>query len=900
MRLREAWRRLRDLGRSRQLERDLRDEMETHLSLLAEDYRRRGSSPDEARTAARRDFGGLDQAKESVRDRRGIPMLEHLWRDVRHAVRVLRKAPAFTSVAVMTLALGIGVNTAIFSVLDAVILRPLPFADPGRLVSLYEAQVGRTVNTSQATARFVFGASDPGRMVVAPANFVDYQAQVKGLTAMATFDTVSLTLTGVGFPEQLTAEEVTSNYFDVLGRSPALGRLPYVTEGKVGAAPVAVLSDPFWRSRFGADPSIVGRTILLNDQSTRVVGVMPAGFQAVSELGRSPAACALWVVVIYPPDLLASHGDHETNVVARLAPGVSLVDAQRSLTAVSEGLSAAYPEDKAVRAFLRPLHDDLIETVRPSLVALIVMVGLVLLIACVNVANLFIVRAAGHRRDVAVRYALGASPGRVTFELLTQCLLLSGAGALGGLAFGYWTKGSLVALAPSSVPRLGAIGLNGAVIGYATGLALLTGVAFGLLPVWQARRARPLDALKSATGAERAGSAIWTMRWRNALMVVEIALSTLLVVGASLAARSLFALNHVDVGFRTDHVLALNIVLPDQRYLTGDARYAFFSMLETRLAAIPGVSQVGFANRLPLRGGWSSGIQIDGVDLPNGIGVVDYQAVSPGYFDVLGLRLLRGRFLRATDTKTSEPVTVVSEQFSTEFLSGRDPVGMRIRRGPTAPWITIVGVVADVRRNGQRAEVTSQGYLPAAQTTLYPVHLSDVALLVTGDAASYRAAIQNAVWSIDRNQPITNVRTLDETLAIAAKDQRFQTSLFALFAALAVVLALVGVHGVVSYSVAQRTSEIGVRMALGADGRWVLLWVLRQAAVLVLLGAALGTLGAAGLSRFLASLLFHIQPTDALTYGVAVSALGSVAMAACLVAARRATIIDPVQALRQE
>ena len=624
---------------------------------------------------------------------------------------------------------------------------------------------------------------------------------------------------------------------------------------------------------------------------------MRPDFHAISDLGRG-VDDLFWMPTSFPPDLLANHGDHEVNVVGRLAPGVTVADAQQSLTAVSERLAAAYPQSNdTIRAFIRPLADDLVETVRPSLVVLALMVGLVLLIACVNVANLLIVRGASQRRDVAIRYALGASRARVVGGMLVQSLVLALAACAVGLVLGDWTTSGLVSLAPITLPRVGSVSLDGRVIAFTAGLALVTGIGFGLLPAWQARRARPLDVLKT-TGRSVAGA--WTMRWRNGLMVTEIALSTVLVVGAGLAAKSLLAINRVDVGFRTDHVLALNIVLPDRRYPTGDARYAFFSALAERLASIPGVTRVAFANRFPLRGGWGSGVQIEGFTPPNGHADVDFQAVSPGYFDTLGLRLTAGRLLAPSDTKTSEPVAVVSERFAAEFLNGASPIGVRMRRGPQAPSITIVGEIADIRRDGRRAEITSQGYVAAAQTQLYPVHLADVAVVISGEASAYTVPIQQAVWAVDEDQPITNIRTLAATLTSASKDQRFQTTLFALFAGLAIVLALVGIHGVVSYAVAQRTPEIGVRMALGADQKWILTWLLGEASLLVGIGAAIGVLGALALSRYLATLLFHVAPTDPSTYALAAAGLGFVAIATSFVAARRATRIDPVRALRQE
>lgn len=885
--------RVREWLSSRRVDRDLADEVQAHVDHLIEDYQRRGLSAAEARRAAMRDFGGVEAAKESVRDARGFRGIEVFQQDVRYAIRGLWKTPAFSLVAITTLALGIGANTAIFSLVDAVMLKPLPYHQPDRLVALWESAVAGTSDR---------GAARPAidRMSVSVANYIDY-TRLGSYTSLAGYSTESLNLTNSGAPERLSGEVATASYFDVLGARAALGRTLLVTDEPSTAPRVVVLSDALWRRRFGANPRLVGTTITLDAQPWEVVGVMPPDFRGVTAFQAANNSTEFWVAPRFPAELLtdAGRGDHEISVVGRLRDGVAVEAANRELRDLSERLATAYPDTNGrTRATVGPLSRDLVRDARTSLLAVFAMVALILLIACVNVANLLLVRGVSRKREMAIRLALGAERARVIRGLLTESLVLALAGGSVGLALGYWTQKALVSLAPANTPRLDQVALDGRVLAAGILIALVTGVVFGIFPAWQASRERPAEALRST---ERVVAGTSVMRWRNMLMAVEVALSAVLLVGAGLTLRSLINMNSVPLGFRTDRVLVLNTTLPETRYATADQRFAFFDTLTQRLEALPGVDAVGFANRLPLRGGWSSGFQIAGATPPTGdMFECDFQAVSSGYFAVLGMTLRRGRPFDERDTKSGEPVAIVSEAFGRKLLNGGNPIGRTIRRGPNAPLITIVGVVDDVRRDGQLEPLEAQVYLPAAQTGSYPVRLGDVAIRASGDPRSLLTSIQEQIWAIDPNQPITQVRLLDDVLFQRGAGQRFRALLFGICAGLALLLSLIGVYGVVSYSVSQRTPEIGVRLALGADRGSILRWLVGRTAGLVTVATLVGLVVARLLSQTLDALLFDVATTDWRTYAVAAASLCGVAIGAATLAARKATRIDPVQALRGE
>jgi putative ABC transport system permease protein len=709
---------------------------------------------------------------------------------------------------------------------------------------------------------------------------------------MAIYTYRGFTLTGTGKPEQIDACAVSPEFFQTLSVQPMLGRVLLPEEEQPGRSNVVVLSYRFWQEHFGSNRDVVGHDVTIDGRNFLLAGVMPPNF-------LFPEFAQMWTPMAWTDVERAVRGEHHYVVIARLKPGVDVHQANAEMNTISSRLEQLYPaDDKGWGAVVVPLHDDMVSDVRPAMLVLLGAVACVLLIACVNVANLLLVRAVARRREMAVRVALGAATTRVMTELVTESLVLAGVACAVGVALAELTRRLLVAAAPASIPRLAGVTLDWRVLIFAALVSLVTGLGFGLLPAWQAGRTRPVDALRSS---ERVVAGTWVMKWRNALMVVEIALSTILLTGAGLMLKSLVLLNGVELGFEPNRVLTANVSLPETRYATADDRLRFFDALAARLAAQPGVEDVAFANRFPLRGGWETGIGVDGLNGP-GDGTVDVacQAVSPGYFRTLGIPLMRGRLLTPADVKTTEPVAVVSDEFGRNVLVGGDPIGRRFRRGPTAPWITIVGVVHDVRRDGRDTAITPQVFLPAAQTNLYPVRLADVAIRTSANPLALAATIRTAVLDIDPSQPITGVRTLDEILSARAAERRFETLLFGLFAALAIVLAVVGIFGVVSYAVSQRTPEIGVRMALGADGGRILRWLLGRTAMVVAIGAIAGVAGSVALSRFVATLLFQVQPRDRAVYTIAALLLSAVALATAALAARAATRVNPTTALRAD
>jgi len=593
---------------------------------------------------------------------------------------------------------------------------------------------------------------------------------------------------------------------------------------------------------------------------------------------------------------LHNRGDHQVNVVARLKPAISVAAAQAALSAVSSNLGRQYPDtNRWIRAAVAPLRDDLAGSVKESLLALLGASGLIVLIACVNVANLQMVRAAGRRHESSVRMALGAGRLGLMRQLLTESLLIAAAGSGAGLAVGRALMAGLTAIAPSGVPRIENAGMDWRVFAVSAMLAAATALISGMAPAWQASQAKPVDAMRTASRGT-AGSS--QARWRAALTIAEVALSLILLVGAGLLLRSFSTLMGVDLGFQPDHVIAMNVNLPQPRYPDAAARVLFFQRLEERVRSLPGVQSVAYANRLPMRGGWSSGIMLDGD--PDRRASPDFQAVNPGYFETLGIPLLRGRALSAQDAAGGPPVAVVNLAFARELLDGADPVGHSMQRGPAAPKLVIVGVVNDIRRAGKEGKIKPEVYLCAAQTELYPVPLADFAVRTAGDPHALVNAISSAVWAIDKDQPVTNVHTMDEIIDLAVSQRRFQTLLLSIFAAVAVALAIVGIYGVLAYSVSQRTAELGLRVALGAAPWAILRLVLREAGVLIAGGVVTGIVGAYWLTRFLQDLLFEVKATDWRAYTGAVALLALVGLIAALIPARRGALVDPMVALRQD
>jgi putative ABC transport system permease protein len=876
-RLATLLRRLACLARRSEVDREVEEELRFHLEMGEAAARAQGASEDEARRDARLRLGSPLRLREESRDARGFPRLEALARDLSLAARRLRRSPGFTVASTLTLALGIGSNAALFALVDAVLLRPLPYPEPERLVSLWETGSG-------------------GRFSVAPANLADYR--VPAFESLAAWTFAEVDLSGEGRPESLLGQAVTADFFAVLGVGPVLGRPFLPEEDREGGERVVILSDALWRSRFAQDPGILGRTIRLDREPHRVVGVLPAGFVTPGGLG-SLRPVSLLLPAAFPAELLTNRGDHEAKVVARLRPGVRLGEARAQLRSVSERLAGDFPDTNGkVRAEIAALDDDVVGDVRGSLLLLLGAVGAVLAIACLNVANLQVVRALGRRREMAVCVALGAARGRLAAGLFVESLLLAALGGAAGLGLSHWLLAGLKSLAPAETPRLAEAALDARVLGFALLVTVVTGIAFGLVPALHASRTQPAESLQTG---ERQHSSRSVRRWRGTLLTAEVALALVLLVSAALVIRSVARLNAVELGFETDRVVAGRVNLPGTPYPDAGRRLAFFEELERRLAARPGVDAVGFANALPLRGGWSTGIEIEGLAGANPDAPLecDAQAASRGYFRTLGIPILRGRGFEEADREGAPYVGLVSRDFERVFLRGGSALGKRVRRHD-ASWVTVVGVVASLRRDGREGESTPQVYFPAAQTGLYPVRLADVAVRGAGGTATLSALLRAEVTALDPEQPISRVMALDEALVRDLAPRRFGLALLVGFALTALALTLLGIYGVAAHAVAQRVPELGVRMALGADRALILRLVVGDVLGRVAAGILIGLFLSLVATRALRGLLFEVAPADPGSYAVVAVLLGLAGLAAALGPGLRAARVDPAAALRWE
>jgi len=874
-RLRALPRRLALLFRRTELESELAEELRCHLEMSAAQKRAEGASEDEGRRQARLRLGNPDRLREESLRVFGFPRLETLSRDVSLAARRLRRAPGFTLAATATLALAIGANAALFALVDAVVLRPLPYPDAQRLVAVVEATEG-------------------SRSTIAPGNIADYR--VPAFESLAAWHFEEMDLSEGGRPETVFAHAVTHDFFTVLGLQPTLGRAFLPEEDREGGAKVVILSDGLWRSRFAADPGIVGRTIRVDRQPYLVTGVLPPEFSPPA--GFAGRTVSLYVPAAFPAELLANRGDHETNLVARLRPGARLAEAQAQIRAVSDRLAHDFPDtNREVRAEVVALDRDLTREVRGSLLLLWGAVAAVLAIACLNVANLHMVRASSRLREMAITNALGASRARLVIGLLVESLLLATAGCLLGLLVAQGLLSGFVALAPPGTPRIALAALDARVLTFTFLVAGATAVLFGLLPALTATRAISVGVLQ-AGGREHSPRNV--LRFRGALVTGQVALALVLLLAASLVVRSMVRLHAVALGFATEGVVAARVRLPSLRYPEASRRLAFFEELERRLRARPGVEAVAFANALPLRGGWSTGIELEGrrPPSPGRFDEADAQAVSRAYFQTLGIPIRRGRGFTEGDREGAPCVALVNEDFARLFSPGTNVVGKRVRRGEKAPWVEVVGVTGSLRRDGHDGELTPQIYLPAAQTGLYPVALADVAVRGAGGTGALAALVRAEVQAIDPEQPISRVMSLDEALARGDAPRRFGLALLAGFALTALILTLVGIYAVAAYSVGQRTPEFGVRVALGADRGSILRLVVRSVLAQVAAGVAVGLPLALLVTRALQGFLFEIAPTDPASFALVPLLLVAAGLGAALVPARRAAHLDPVAALR--
>jgi putative ABC transport system permease protein len=806
-----------------------------------------------------------------------------IWQDVKYGARMLWKRPGFTAVAVLTLALGIGANTAIFSLVNAVLLRPLPFAEPERLVMIWED-----------AARIGFPKNTP-----APANYVDWKTQTRSFEGMAALMTASYNLTGQGEPQKIAAHAVTADLFPLLGVRPARGRAFTPEEEKPGSDGVVILSHGLWRDSFGADPALVGRDILLNGEKRTVVGVMPEGFQFLDPWVR------LWVPLAQAPEDWANRGGHYLQVVARMKPGVTAEQADADVKTVMARISRDNPEEAAeLGAYVMPLRDELAGEVRRPLLMLVVAVAFVLLIACANIAGLLLSRSAARRREIAIRVALGAGRWRVVRQLLTESALLGLAGGAAGVLLALWSFAFLRRLVPPSMSLATPLAVDGRALLFTLLVSLLTATLFGLAPALQASKFEPGDTLKQGGGRGGVGGS--ARRLRGAFVVAEVALSLVLLVGAGLLIQSLNRLRGQYQGLRPGNVLTLRTVLPQNRYTDHAQREAFYDAVLGRVRSLPGVVTAGYTTTVPLtwKGG-SSGVTIEGRPTPPGLGNdATHRQVTADYLQALGVRLKAGRYLQETDVPRSLPAAVVNEAFARTYWPGEDAVGKRFKiGGPDSerPWLTVVGVVEDVRQMGLDVPVKPEMYLPYRQVDYQPWFAPSYLVIRTSvEPTGLAAPVRREVHAVDPEQPVSNVQTMAEILGEESEQKQTGMLLLAVFAGVALLLASLGIYGVLSFFVVQHTQEIGVRLALGAQPRTILALVLRRGMRLALAGVALGLAGALALTRLIQSQLFGVSASDPLTYAGLALLLAAVALVACLVPARRATKVDPMVALRYE
>ncbi|HEV2381040.1 MAG TPA: ABC transporter permease [Terriglobia bacterium] len=871
--------RLAALLRKQKLERQLGEELRAHLEMLTEENLGRGMSLEEARYAALRSFGSVEQVRESYREQRGLPMMETLAQDVRYALRQLRRSPGFAAVAIVTLALGIGANTAIFSVVNTVLLRPLPYRDADRLVMVWGTDRPRGFDTDQ----------------VSPPDLRDWQSQNHVFESMAGSTDVMYTLTGAGDPAPIIGYEFSAEYFHILGVAPLAGRTFAPEEEQAGKNHVVVLGYRLWQSRFGGDRALVGKNITLDGAPYTVVGIMPPGFQY--------PGVELWTPLVVPREAVQDRNYRFLRVIARLKPGVTLQQAQTEMNTIAGRLAAAYPgtnKDEGVN--IMTLRKMTAGDIRAPLLVLLCAVGFVLLIACANVANLVLARAVTRQREVAVRTALGASRTRLLRQLLTESALLGLAGGALGLLLAYWGTGALVAMFPPTIsnlniPRVDKIPMDAWVLAFALVASLLTAVIFGLAPALQACGLDAYEALKES-GRSLSGSK-HGRRFRSALVIAEVALSLILLVAAGLTIKSFIGLLRGDLGFNPDHVLSLRVLLPDYKYSKDAQRLAFSNQVLSRLQSLPGVTSAGTVTFLPLSGWWGVRNVVlqtqasSQQQMPPAV----WSSVTPGYFRSIDIPLLKGRYFTDHDTAGANGVAIISTTLAKRLSSKADPIGQRVVVDGIKNPLEVVGVVADVHQLGLTSDETAEVYLPFNQV---PTPLICFAIRTPSDPTSLAKAAQRAIWAVDKDQAVSYVMSMTQLASESLAPQRVVAVLLGVFAGVASALAAIGLYGVISYSASQRTHEIGIRMALGAGRSSVLRLVVLDGLKLILLGLGLGLAGATALTRLLSGLLYGVRPHDLPIFSAVSILLAGVALAASFIPALRATRVDPTAALRQE
>ena len=864
-------------------DREMDAELRSHIELHAEDLIRAGVPRDEALRQARLAFGGLDRAKEECRDATGISFLESLVQDVRFGLRMLRKNPGFTAVAVLTLALGIGANGAVFSVVNSVLLHPLAYNDSDRLVTILRY----------------------GNYPISPANYLDYRDQSRSYDSLGAAEYWTPNLTGVDSPEHLLGLRVTQNTLPLLGVQPALGRLFVEGEDTAGNDHEVVLSYGLWQRRFSGDASVLGKSILLDGASYTIVGVMPADFHFAPFWATHSE---LWA----PLSLAARTQNRDGNslrLFARLKQDVTLAEARAEIATITTRLEKIYPGTNAgIRVV--PLKEKVVGNVETPLLVLLGAVGFVLLIACANVAHMLLARAATRQKEIAVRTALGARRSRVVRQVLTENLLLAAMGGSLGLLLAYAGTRVLVALSPADVPRVESVSIDSGVVVFLLVITVLTSIAFGLVPALQASDENLTGTLKENSRGSSDG--VRRNRLRSILVASEFALALTLLIAAGLMIRSFYALESVDPGFNPHGVLSMIVPVAGSKEAAPERRPVFYQQMIEHVRALPGVVSAAGINHAPISGDlWDRNFIIEGRPKPGPTDTPDavYRIATPGYFQTMGIQLVAGRDIAITDNASAPPVVVVNERLARDFWPNENPIGQHIALTSDAStrWLTIIGVAKNAVEHDWSAKAAPEMYLAAFQTPefLGGMGLGNSAYITlvvrtAGDPGAIASSVKSAIWSLDSQLPITGVIAMDDAVAQANAQPRFEMLLLAVFAIVALVLAAVGIYGVMSYSVARRTHEIGIRISLGAARADVLLLVIRQGLILALTGSAVGIVTALILARLMTKLLYGIAPTDPITFAGVAVLLIAVALVASYIPARRAMRIDPVTAMRSE
>lgn len=884
-RLREFASRVRGLFWKNHFDRDLDEELRTHLDMLVEENLRRGMTVEEARRAAKRSFGGVTQTKEAYRDQRGLPIVETLIQDIRYGARLLRKNPGFTAVALITLTLCIGANTAIFSVVSGILLRPLPYPEPDRLVRVMQSYSQKGLS--------------PWNM--SQMNFAAYREQSHSFEALAAMSIGGgANLTGVGEPERIQLIRVTADFFKVFEVDSILGRTFRPEEETPGKNTVCVLSYSFWQRRFAGDPQIVGTTLLLNDVATEIIGVMPEGFDFPE---RWPAV-ALWTPLALNPQ---RPSPFFLRGIGRLKPGVSPAEAEAETTAIlwnsanqNPGFVASEstpPPGADLKTMITPLKKVITGESEKPLTILLCAAGLLLLIGCANVANLLLAKGAMRTREIAVRMALGATPRRIVRQLLTESLMLAMIGGASGAMLAWWGVRLIIRLGIEGVPRLAEVSVDTTVMAFSLTVIAVTGLLCGLAP---ARQAYALGLEAGLREGARGSTKAAHRRMNGMLVAAQFALSLLLLVGVGLLLRSFQNLITTDTGFRPDNVLAMTVSLPNKKYNSDERLLQFNQNLVERVSSLPGIMRAATVDGLPMTGDDNAdGIVVEGQEPGPGdvAPVFSIRVVTPGYFETLGIPLLRGRDIDHTDNQGSQFVALVDQMLAQRYWPGDDPVGKRIRYAWSDDWMTIIGLVGGIKDDAPGDLPKPHVYLSSGQ---WPLDRFYLVSRTASDPATAVSAIRSEIQQLDRDLPIYSVQTMTQAMAETLHSEHLTNRLLIGFAALAVLLAATGIYGVMSLNVNSRVQEFGIRTALGARPRDVFGLVIGNGMRLAVAGIALGVGGALWLTRFLESLLYEVKPTDLPTFAVAVLLLAAVALLACYLPARRAMKVDPMVALRYE